>query len=154
MASPVCFAAWPHRLHCQAAVFAQVDSAGGDDIGTPRRVLVVEDDFLVAGELEHWLAAAGFHVIGPAATAGDAIALAAVEKPDLVIMDVRLAGARDGVETAIFIYKEFGVRSVFATAQSDSMTIARSQAANPVGWVAKPYDPAGLVAKIKGYFKD
>ena len=104
-----------HRPYGPPVAFSHADAAGGERAGAPRRVLVVEDDFLVAGELEHCLTAAGFQVIGPAATAEEAIALAADGMPDLIIMDVRLAGPRDGVEAAIHIYKHFGVRSMFAT---------------------------------------
>ena len=144
----------PHRPYGPSVAFSHADPAAGERAGAPRRVLVVEDDFLVAGELEHCLTAAGFQVIGPAATAEEAIALAADGMPDLIIMDVRLAGPRDGVEAAIHIYKHFGVRSMFATAHSDRQTRARGQEANPLGWVAKPYSPAGLVAEISAHFDD
>ena len=142
-----------HRPYCPPALFSPVNPARGEAARAPRRVLVVEDDFLVASELEHWLTAAGFQVIGPAATADEAIALAADCMPDLVVMDVRLAGPRDGVEAAIHIYKHFGVRAMFATAHSDQQTIARGQEANPLRWVAKPYSPAGLVAEIRAHFE-
>ena len=117
-------------------------------------MLVVEDDFLVAGELEHWLVLAGFEVVGPAATADEAIRLAREAKPDLVVMDIRLAGVRDGVEAAIEIYRTLGIRSVFATAHSDARTMARGQEANPLAWVAKPYSPSGLVTEIKALLTD
>lgn len=113
------------------------------------RVLVVEDDFLVAGELEHWLAEAGFEVVGPAATAVDAIRLALETKPALVVMDIRLIGARDGIDAAIDIYRQAGIRSIFATAHSDAHTMRRGEAAKPLDWVQKPYNPAALVARIK-----
>jgi DNA-binding NarL/FixJ family response regulator len=152
--TPPARSALPYRLNWSPVLFAQIEPGGGESIGRPWRVLIVEDDFLVAAELEYWLATAGFQVIGPAATAEDAIALAAEEKPDLAIMDIRLAGPRDGVEAAIHIYEHFGVRSMFATAHSDGATLARGQAANPLGWVAKPYNPAGLVDEIKAHFED
>jgi DNA-binding NarL/FixJ family response regulator len=117
-------------------------------------VLVVEDDFLVAGELEHWLSHAGFEVVGPAATADEAINLAREAKPDVVVMDIRLAGSRDGVDAAIEIYRSLGIRSVFATAQSDARTMARGQEANPLAWIAKPYSPSGLVTELKALFAD
>jgi len=69
-------------------------------------------------------------------------------------MDIRLAGARDGVDAAIEIYRSFGIRSVFATAHSDARTMARGQEANPLAWVAKPYSPAGLITEIKALFAD
>ena len=130
------------------AVFSHSESAGHRGLERQRRVLIVEDDFLVAGEVEFVLAEAGFDVIGPAATAEDAVRLAAETKPDLVIMDVRLAGPSDGIEAATQIYRDLGIRSLFATAHSDSHTAARGKAANPLGWVAKPYSPASLLEKI------
>lgn len=153
MAQPARAAASLEGPCCPRALFSQFDSGADGRSAAPWRVLVVEDDFLVAGELEHWLTAAGFLVIGPAATAADAIALAAEEKPDLAIMDVRLAGDGDGVQAAILIYKQFGVRSMFATAHSDRATLTRGQEANPLGWVAKPYNPSGLVAEIKAHLE-
>ena len=137
-----------------AAAFSPIGSTGGETGGEPRRVLVVEDDFLVAGELEHWLSLAGFEVVGPAATAEEAIRLAREAKPDLIVMDIRLAGARDGVDAAIEIYRALGIRSVFATAHSDARTMARGQEANPLAWIAKPYSPSGLVTEIKALFAD
>ena len=113
------------------------------------RVLLVEDDFLVAGELQQCLAEAGFEVIGPAATAADALHLALTFKPDLVVMDIRLTGPRDGVEAAIDIYRQTAVRSIFVTAHSDPHTLRRGEAAEPLDWVQKPYEPRALVARIK-----
>lgn len=129
-------------------VFSHAESAGHCGLERQRRVLVVEDDFLVAGEVEFVLAEAGFDVIGPAATAEDAVRLATETKPDLVIMDVRLAGPSDGIEAATQIYNDLGIRSLFATAHSDGHTVARGKAANPLGWVAKPYSPASLLEEI------
>jgi DNA-binding NarL/FixJ family response regulator len=132
----------------QMAVFSHFETAGHGGLKRQRRVLIVEDDFLVAGEVEFVLAEAGFDVVGPAATAEEAVRLAADSKPDLVIMDVRLAGPSDGIEAATQIYREHGIRSVFATAHSDGHTVARGKAANPLGWVAKPYSPDSLLAEI------
>jgi DNA-binding NarL/FixJ family response regulator len=143
-----------HRPFWPSAAFAPEGSADGDRRGEPRRVLVVEDDFLVAGELEHWLSNAGFEVVGPAGTAEEAITLARETKPDLVVMDIRLAGSRDGVDAAIEIYRSLGIRSVFATAQSDARTMARGQEANPLAWVAKPYSPSRLVTELKALLAD
>jgi DNA-binding NarL/FixJ family response regulator len=143
-----------HRPLWRAVAFAPAGFAAGGPGGEPRRVLVVEDDFLVAGELEHWLSHAGFEVVGPAATADEAINLAREAKPDVVVMDIRLAGSRDGVDAAIEIYRSLGIRSVFATAQSDARTMARGQEANPLAWIAKPYSPSGLVTELKALFAD
>jgi DNA-binding NarL/FixJ family response regulator len=143
-----------HRPFRSSAAFAPAGSAGGEPSGRPRRVLVVEDDFLVAGEVEHWLLLAGFEVVGPAATADDAVKLAREANPDLVVMDIRLAGPRDGVDAAIEIYRSLGIRSVFATAHSDPRTLARGEDAKPLAWIAKPYSPSALVSQLTALLAD
>lgn len=143
-----------HRPFWLPAAFAPAGSTGGEPRGQPRRVLVVEDDFLVAGEVEHWLSFAGFEVVGPAATAEEAVKLAREAKPDLVVMDIRLAGPRDGIDAAIEIYRSLGIRSVFATAQSDPRTLARGEDAKPLAWIAKPYSPSALVSQLAALFAD
>jgi DNA-binding NarL/FixJ family response regulator len=113
------------------------------------RILVVEDDFFVALDVEHWMREAGYEVVGIAASADDAIALARDTRPDLAIVDIRILGPKDGVETAIDLYSQFGVRSVFASAQSDTLTRKRAQPAQPLGWLSKPYSGAELIALLR-----
>ena len=119
----------------------------------PVRILVVEDDFLVALELQHRLVEAGFSVIGAARTAEEAIEMAASLSPDVVIMDITLAGTRDGIDAAIEIRRSTGIRSIFVTAHGDSHTRTRGERANPLGWVSKPYSPQALVAFVKSTLK-
>src|SRR5687767_15691222 len=102
-------------------------------------ILLVEDDFLVSMEMETGLEEAGYEVAGIAATAEDAVALAAERRPALVVMDIRLAGDRDGVDAALEIYRTLGIRSIFASAHGDARIRARAEPARPLGWVAKPY---------------
>src|SRR6266545_6436179 len=71
----------------------------------PPRVLVVEDDFLIAMQTEVALTAAGFEVVGPATTAEEAVALAREAQPALAVMDVRLASTRDGIDAARQLYQ-------------------------------------------------
>jgi two-component system, response regulator PdtaR len=114
----------------------------------PPRVLVVEDDFLIAMQTEAALAAAGFHVIGTAATAEQAIALAEKEQPAVAVMDIRLASKRDGIDAARELYHEFNIRCIFATAHDDETTRKRAAPYAPLGWLAKPYTSASLVAMV------
>ncbi|TXR46603.1 response regulator [Phyllobacterium endophyticum] len=117
---------------------------------TPLRVLIVEDEFLIALELENRLVDAGFDVVGIAATAGEAIATAGSERPDVAIMDIRLAGGRDGIDTAIELFAKFGIRSIFSSAHaSDAETQKRATPASPVGWLQKPYSAHALIRLIK-----
>jgi two-component system, response regulator PdtaR len=111
-------------------------------------ILVVEDDFLVGLELETGLEEAGYEVAGVAATAEEAAELAAARRPALVVMDIRLASERDGVEAALEIYQTLGIRSLFASAHVDLQVRARAEAARPLGWVAKPYRVETLVRAV------
>lgn len=116
--------------------------------GPHGRILVVEDDFLVAMQLESDLRDEGHDVLGPARTAADAVDLAAREQPDLVVMDIRLVGERDGVDAALEIFRNSGIRTLFATAHSDARLKARAAPAAPLGWVQKPYSRACVLAEV------
>jgi len=112
-------------------------------------VLIVEDDFLIGLAAENALIDAGFRVIGVAVSAEEAIAVARLERPVVAVMDIRLASPRDGVEAAGDLFREFGVRCVFATAHDDRQTRARAEPFAPLGWLSKPYTMASLVALVR-----
>lgn len=111
-------------------------------------ILVVEDDFLIAMQMETTLRDAGFDVVGTAATADDAISLARETRPALAVMDIRLASERDGIDAARQLFSEFNIRCIFATAHDDVHTHARAEPFAPLGWLAKPYTPASLVELV------
>lgn len=113
----------------------------------PARILIVEDDYFVAIELEHRLNEAGFEVVGIAGTAEEALEMAS-QSPELAIMDIRLGGIRDGVEAAVELLARFGVPSIFATAHGDGETRKRAERANPMGWLEKPYSSESLIALV------
>jgi DNA-binding NarL/FixJ family response regulator len=113
-----------------------------------QRVLVVEDDFLIAMQSEMALTAAGFEVIGPAATAEEAATLASEAQPTLAVMDIRLAGTRDGIDAARQLYQDFAIRCIFATAHDDVHTRGRAEPYAPLGWLPKPYTMASLVSVV------
>jgi two-component system, response regulator PdtaR len=119
-----------------------------EDKQAPPRVLVVEDDFLIAMQTEVALTAAGFEVVGPATTAEEAVALAAEAQPALAVMDIRLASTRDGIDAARQLYQEFAIRCIFATAHDDAHTRGRAEPYAPLGWLPKPYTMASLVAVV------
>ena len=89
------------------------------ETGATPRILIVEDEYLVATEMEAGLSEAGYEVAGIATTAGEALRLAEAERPALIVMDIRLAGNSDGVEAAKQIYQTTGIRCIFATAYSE-----------------------------------
>ncbi|UXN68002.1 response regulator (plasmid) [Devosia neptuniae] len=119
------------------------------------RILIVEDEFLIALELENRLLDAGFEVVGIAATAEEALSLAASELPDLAITDIRLAGRKDGVDTAIELFTTLRLRSIFSSAHAnDTETRNRAAPAYPIGWLQKPYPANVLVRMIRSYLMD
>jgi DNA-binding NarL/FixJ family response regulator len=117
--------------------------------GQGPRILVVEDDFLVASEIEVALQSAGFAVTGVAASADEAIALAQNNKPDLAIIDIRLHGKRDGVDAALVLFREHAIPCIFATAHADEAVRARAAAASPRGWLQKPYTMPLLIEVVR-----
>lgn len=135
-------------------VFARDDSLyAGKRPDEPTKVLVVEDDYLVGSQVESALTDAGFKVAGVISSAEEAIEVAETRGVALVIMDVRLAGPRDGVDAAIELFKRHGIRSVFATAHADPETRKRAEGAMPLGWLQKPYSMSSLVTVVRAALK-
>lgn len=113
------------------------------------RILVVEDEYLVAMMMENDLDEAGFNIVGIANSAEKAVAMALTEKPDFIIMDIRLIGERDGIDAALEIFTKTGIRCLFATAHGDAQSKTRAAAASPLGWLQKPYGRAALVGAVR-----
>ncbi|WP_421908968.1 response regulator [Methanolacinia petrolearia] len=91
-----------------------------------KRILVVEDEVMVAMTLEDTLEALGYEVAGTVDNGRDAIRLAAEKKPDLILMDIRIRGDIDGIETADRISGSMDIPVVFLTAHSDEQTLMRA----------------------------
>jgi two-component system, response regulator PdtaR len=147
--TPIPLQAPPSRLPCRDnAVFA-IDESAGSRIWArkPARILVIEDDLLIATQIETTLTEAGFEVVS-LATGEEAIELAAKDPPDLAVVDIRLAGDRDGVDTALELFRSHGIRCIFASAYSDDEARQRAAPAAPFGWLQKPYTMASLTATV------
>src|SRR5947208_4022136 len=127
-----------------------MSSAAGSRAQDPgrRRILIVEDDYLVALQFENALTEAGYDVVDIASTAEEAVQLVPDHQPELVLMDVRLAGPRDGIQAATEILERIGVRSIFVSAFCDPTTRARADRANPIAWLAKPVADRKLVTTV------
>lgn len=113
-----------------------------------RRVLVVEDEAATALDLATELRSLGYDVCGVVDTADDAIVAAHRATPDLVLMDIHLAGGRDGVETARKICEDRDVAVVFLTAHSDEVTLRRALEVSPFGYLIKPFRTRDLKVAI------
>jgi DNA-binding NarL/FixJ family response regulator len=132
-----------------APVFLPDERPADRKIQEPHRVLIVEDDYLVAMEAEVAVVEAGFEAAGIANSAEEAVKLAKSERPTLVVMDIRLIGKRDGIDAALEIFRETGVRCIFATAHHTLATRNRAAPTVPLGWLPKPYSMEDLIEMIK-----
>jgi CheY-like chemotaxis protein len=102
------------------------------------RVLIVEDEFYISLHTRGLLEALGHSVVAVAVSAEQAVSIAARERPDVVLMDIRLIGARDGIDAADEIAARLGIASIFVTANTDPGTRRRAEAVQPVGFLEKP----------------
>ena len=96
---------------------------------------------------------AGHHAVGFAGTADRAVALAEELHPDLVLMDIRLRGERDGVDAAIEIRKRFDIPCLVISAYTDALTRERAAPAHVLGFISKPFDHALLEIALNGGLK-
>lgn len=115
----------------------------------PVRILVVEDEFITAADLEAELSRLGYEPIGPVATADEAIRRTGTERPDLVLMDIMLKGPMDGVEAAALIREKHRVPVIFLTANSDDAVLDRAKVSEPFGYLVKPFDQRNLRTNIE-----
>ncbi len=113
------------------------------------KILIVEDDIIIALTIEGRLKNYGYHVVGRASTAKDAIEKSIDLRPDLVLMDIHLKGPVDGIEAAETIYGIYNIPVVYLTAFSDETTLERAQKTSPFGYVVKPFSDSGLKTAIK-----
>ncbi len=102
------------------------------------KVLVVEDDPIVAMDIKRKLLGFGYEVCATAATADKAVEAAIAHRPDAILMDITLEGKKDGIQAADEIRKAVAVPIVFLTAHSDQATVQRAKLTLPYGYVLKP----------------
>lgn len=114
----------------------------------PTKILVIEDDQLVATDLKEMLEGLGYAVFQPVSSGEAAIAQMPTLQPDLVLMDVNLAGEMDDVEASAQIQLDFDIPVVFLTTNADYLTLERIKAIRPFGYVLKPYDEKVLSTAI------
>jgi len=115
----------------------------------PIRIVIVEDDVLVAGEMESVLNQAGAEVVAIARSFDEALERCRTLQPALALIDVELAGASDGIELAHLLSERLGIRAIFVTGHSDPESVARAAVAKPISWIKKPFGPGTIVAGVQ-----
>jgi diguanylate cyclase (GGDEF)-like protein/PAS domain S-box-containing protein len=112
------------------------------------RILIVEDERIISLDLKHRLEQFGHSVVGIVSTAREAIAQTDSLKPDIILMDIMLGGEMDGIEAADEIRHTHPIPVVFVTAYADDETLARVKAAQPAGYILKPFKERELYSTI------
>jgi CheY-like chemotaxis protein len=105
---------------------------------SPKKILVVEDEFLIAAALGIQIEAMGHHFCGSAPSAYRGIVMARDQRPDLVLMDMRLEGDVDGVDAALAIYQIVNAKIIFITGSKEPTTLERIALAHPAAVLFKP----------------
>jgi CheY-like chemotaxis protein len=105
-------------------------------------ILIVEDEALIATYIREVLEESGFMVAGVASSGIEALTLAAQDRPDLALVDIKLTGPMDGIEVAQLLRARFGVPSIFLTGLADPATFERAREAAPLGFLEKPFRPS------------
>lgn len=113
------------------------------------RLLIVEDEGLVARDIENMAERAGYEVSGVASTYEQALSLAATLRPDLALVDIILKGPVDGIETAQKLWNEMDIPSIYVTAYADELTLLRAKETTPFGYILKPFDERELRVNIE-----
>ncbi|OHX35426.1 two-component system response regulator [Methylomonas sp. LWB] len=113
------------------------------------KILIVEDEGIIAMDIRRQLEGFGYQVVATAFSGGQAITLANQHKPDLVMMDIVLKGEMDGISAAQAIVESLRIPVIFLTAYSDSATLARAKATGAYGYLIKPFRPDELHASIE-----
>jgi PAS domain S-box-containing protein len=111
-------------------------------------LLLVDDEVIIAAELEDRLTANGYRVVGIATTGARAVAMARERKPDLIIMDIMMPGDLDGIDAAQIIRSRFDIPVIFLTAFADDQLMKRAKAVRPLGYILKPFNENQITATI------
>ena len=107
--------------------------------GRALNILVVEDDMIIAMDVEDGIEELGHNVVGSAVTASQAVELAGQVRPDVVLMDLRLADGSFGGDAAREILSRFGIRSIFVSGNLDPVTRSQLAELEPVAMISKPF---------------
>ncbi len=112
-------------------------------------ILIVEDEHIVAWDIKETLEKLGYTASDRVVSGADAIRSAALEEPDLVLMDIRLEGKIDGIAAGEEIYHQLDIPVVYLTAHADELTLKRATRTNPFGYIVKPFQAQALHTTIQ-----
>lgn len=111
-------------------------------------VVIIEDEALIAANLEMLLEEAGCTVVGWAVDAAEAWALVEAHRPEVAIVDIQLRNGDDGIALAAELHERFATEVIFVTAQTDPATVARAKEVKHRAYVSKPYTPNTILSAL------
>jgi PAS domain S-box-containing protein len=112
-------------------------------------IMVVEDERVVARDIQESLEQLGYDVLGTAASAEECLRYASARRPDLVLMDVRIDGDIDGIGAAKLLRDRYDIPVIFLTAYADQRTVSRARESEPLGYILKPFRAGELRAAVE-----
>lgn len=113
------------------------------------KILIVEDETIVAWDIKETLERLGHAVVDLAVSGAEAIRSATTDRPDLVLMDIRLEGEMDGITAGDEIYRRLKIPVVYLTAHADEFTLERATKTEPFGYIVKPFESPSLQSTIE-----
>lgn len=124
-------------------------------MGNKVKILIVEDEFIIAEEISEILKGNGYEVIGNVANCVDALALIDKSKPDIILLDIHIDGDLDGIDTAVEIQEiHDNIAIIYLTAFSDDKFVKRAKETNPAAYIIKPFDERNLLITIELAFSN
>lgn len=113
------------------------------------KIAIVEDELIIATNIWRKLIAVGYEAFPPCSSFNEAVELLEKENPDIILIDIRIKGHRDGIHLAEYIRENYDMPIIFVTANGDAATIERAKMARPNAYVVKPFTKQDLHAAIE-----
>ncbi|MCS3924811.1 response regulator [Methanosalsum natronophilum] len=113
------------------------------------KILIVEDEIIVAHDLKECVEALGYTVVNIASTGEEAIDITKAQDVDVVLMDISLKGEMDGIESGYVISNQYDIPIIYVTGYSDDLTLERAKYTKPFGYLLKPFEENELKSNIE-----
>jgi CheY-like chemotaxis protein/NTP pyrophosphatase (non-canonical NTP hydrolase) len=137
------------RLPSCVAELKALSPAVAPAAGEPPRILIVEDERIVAADLQEVLNGFGYDAYAIASSGAEALAIAREKRPDIALMDIRIDGDVDGIEAAVQLRQKFDTAVIFVSAYADDATVERAKQSDPSAYLIKPVSARALKTTIE-----
>lgn len=119
-----------------------------------KKILIVEDEVLIAMDLEQFLVKLGYTVVDIIHNSDHVFGAIEKQNPDLILLDINIKGSKNGIELGNLINEQHQIPFIYVTSYSDPRTIAEVKSTNPSGIVMKPFDTEQLQLELEKAVKD